>query len=221
MTVKTPAQLEGETAARLVDAAKAGDSRAFEELVRRYRSRIFALALHLAGTPSDADDIAQDVFMRAYRALDRFEGRSEFFTWVYRMAVNRSLNVKRDRGRRPEDPIDDARVEYAVSVDAAGDPVRAAELRQTYGRLLRGLDGLPAEMRTTVVLVVLQGMSHGEAAVVQKCSLGTIAWRMHEARNRLAVAMNPDLKRKRRPLSGELEGLLADLGLPLLAPGRA
>jgi len=218
----TPAQREGETAARLVTAAKAGDTLAFEELVRRYRKRIFALALALTGTPSDADDIAQDVFMRAYRALDRFEGRSEFFTWVYRMAVNRSLNVKRDKGRRSEDPIDDdPRVEYAVSVDSGGDPVKASELRATYGRLLRGLDSMPAEMRTTVVLVVLQGMSHGEAAVVQKCSEGTIAWRMHEARSRLHTAMNPDSVRKRRPLSQELEGLLSELGLPVLSPGRA
>ncbi len=225
----TPAQREGETAARLVAAAKAGDAQAFEELVRRYRKRIFALALHLTGTPSDADDIAQEVFMRAYRALDRFEGRSEFFTWVYRMAVNRSLNARRDKGRRAEDPmpdhldggLGDPRVEYAVSVDAAGDPSKAAELRQTYARLLRGLDSLPAEMRTTVVLVVLQGMAHGEAAVVQKCSEGTIAWRMHEARTKLHSAMNPDVVRKRRPLSSELEGLLAELGLPLLSPGRA
>jgi RNA polymerase sigma-70 factor (ECF subfamily) len=218
----TPAQREGETAARLVTAAKAGDAQAFEELVRRYRKRIFALALHLTGTPSDADDIAQDVFMRAFRALDRFEGRSEFFTWVYRMAVNRSLNVKRDKRRRPEDPLDeDPRIAYAVSVDSGGDPARASELRATYARLLRGLDGMPAEMRTTVVLVVLLGMSHGEAAVVQKCSEGTIAWRMHEARARLHTAMNPDSVRKRRPLSQELEGLLSELGLPVLSPGRA
>ncbi|HVK77964.1 MAG TPA: sigma-70 family RNA polymerase sigma factor [Kofleriaceae bacterium] len=221
----TPAQREAETAARLVAAAKGGDPRAFEELVRRYRKRIFALALHLTGSPSDADDIAQDVFMRAYKALDRFEGRSEFFTWVYRMAVNRSLNARRDKGRRPEDPLEDPRVEYAVAIDAHGDPQRAAELRQTYARLLRALDSLPAEMRTSVVLVSLQGMSHGEAAVVQKCSEGTIAWRMHEARSRLQAAMAPDtlaaMRRKRAPLSGELEGLLAEWGLPVLAPGRA
>ncbi len=217
----TPAQREGETAARLVALAKAGDPRAFEELVRRYRKRIFALALHLTGTPSDADDIAQDVFMRAYKALDRFEGRSEFFTWVYRMAVNRSLNKRRDKGRRNEDPLEDPRVEYAVAVDSHGDPQRAAELRQTYARLLRALDSLPAEMRTSVVLVSLQGMAHAEAAIVQKCSEGTIAWRMHEARGRLHAAMSPDAIRKRRPLSSELEGLLSELGLPILLPGRA
>jgi RNA polymerase sigma-70 factor (ECF subfamily) len=217
----TPAEREGQAAARLVALAKAGDLRAFEELVRRYRRRIFALALHLTGSKPDADDIAQDVFMRAYRALGGFEGRSEFFTWVYRMAVNRSLNVRRDRGRRPEDPLDDPRVELAVAVDAGGDPRRAAELRQTYARLLRGLDGLPAEMRTTVVLVSLQGMNHAEAAVVQKCSEGTVAWRMHEARIRLREALGKTVSPRRRGLSVELEGLLDELGLPALTPGRA
>lgn len=217
----TPAEREGQTAARLVALAKAGDLRAFEELVRRYRRRIFALALHLTGSKSDADDIAQDVFMRAYRALAGFEGKSEFFTWVYRMAVNRALNVRRDRGRRPEDPLDDPRVELAVAIDAAGNPRKAAELRQTYARLLHGLDGLPPEMRTTVVLVSLQGMAHGEAAIVQKVSEGTIAWRMHEARTRLREALGPTKVPRRRGLSVELEGLLDELGLPVLAPGRA
>ena len=78
----TPAQREAATAALLVARAKAGEPHAFDALVRRYRKRIFALALHLSGSESDADDIAQDVFIRAVRALDQFEGRSEFFTWV-------------------------------------------------------------------------------------------------------------------------------------------
>ena len=80
----TPAQREAATAALLVAQAKAGDAQAFDALVRRYRKRIFALALHLSGSECDADDIVQDVFVRAYRALPEFEGRSEFFTWVYR-----------------------------------------------------------------------------------------------------------------------------------------
>lgn len=213
------AQREGEAAALLVARAQAGDSRAFEALVRRYRKRIYALALHLAGSASDADDITQDVFLRAYRALHTFEGRSEFFTWVYRMTVNRSLNARRDRDRRGEQPMDDdPRLEMAVAVDAPESPAREAELRQTYARLLRSLDALPVEMRTTVVLVALQGLSHGEAAVVQKCSDGTIAWRMHEARRRLSLAMRPQQVARRRPLSSELARLLAEAGLPILSP---
>ena len=219
----TPAQREAATAAILVARAKAGDGQAFDQLVRRYRRRIFALALHLSGSNSEADDITQDVFLKAYRALDGFEGRSEFFTWVYRRAVNRSLNARRDRMRRKEQPMVaadgevDPRIELAVQVDAKGDPRRAAELRDTYTRLIRALDALPPEMRTTVVLVALQGMSHGEVAVVQKCSEGTIAWRMHEARRRLHDAMAPTrVARKKSGLSSHLEGLLAEVGLPIL-----
>jgi RNA polymerase sigma-70 factor (ECF subfamily) len=214
------AEREAQAAAELVARAKAGDPRAFDDLVRRYRRRIYACALHISGSQSEADDITQDVFLSAFRALDGFQGRSEFFTWVYRMTVNRSLNARRNKQRRGEQSIDesrDPRIEIAVEIDAKGDPRRAAELRQTYARLLRALDGLPAEMGTTVVLVALQGLSHGEAAVVQKCSEGTIAWRMHEARERLHAAMAPSrISRKRTGLSERLEGLLTEVGLPVL-----
>ncbi|WP_428262614.1 RNA polymerase sigma factor [Haliangium sp.] len=186
-------------AAELVARAKAGDRRAFGELVRRYRSRIFALALHLTGRESDADDIAQEVFLKAYKALDSFEGRSEFFTWVYRMAVNRALNVRRDRSRRGETAMDDPRVARAVAVDAGGDPERAAQLRETYTRLLEELDRLPAPMRTSVVLVALQGLSHAEASVVQRCSPGTVAWRIHEARRRLRRGLEAKVPLIRAP----------------------
>src|ERR1700743_3069755 len=98
----TNAEREAATATALVDAAKAGDTRAFEALVKRYRKRIYALALHIVGHASEADDIAHVVFLKAYRALGSFEGRSQFFTWVYRMTVNRSLNARRDRARRDE-----------------------------------------------------------------------------------------------------------------------
>ncbi|MDB4957676.1 MAG: polymerase, sigma-24 subunit, subfamily [Myxococcales bacterium] len=207
---------EAATASALVAEAKAGDQRAFEALVRRYRKRIFALALHITGSSSEADDIAQEVFLKAYRALAEFEGRSQFFTWVYRMTVNRSLNSRRDRARRGEDTLDDPRLELAVAVDARSNPSREAELRQTYSRLLRALDSLPIDMRTTVILVSLQGMSHGEAAVIQKVSDGTIAWRMHEARRRLHEAMAPEKLVRPRALSAELARLLTDAGLPIL-----
>jgi RNA polymerase sigma-70 factor (ECF subfamily) len=216
----TNAEREAATATALVAQAKAGDRRAFETLVRRYRKRIFALSLHITGSASEADDIAQEVFLKAFRALPQFEGRSQFFTWVYRMAVNRALNVRRDRARRGEDMIDDARLELAIAVDARDNPGRAAELRQTYARLLRALDSLPADMGTTVILVSLQGMSHGETAVIQKVSEGTIAWRMHEARRRLHEAMAPDRLPRQRELSSDLARVLAEHGLPVLTLGK-
>ena len=215
----TNAEREAATANALVAAAKAGDHRAFDGLVRRYRKRIFALALHITRSSSEADDIAQDVFLRAFRALPEFEGRSQFFTWVYRMTVNRSLNARRDRLRRGEDTLDDPRLELAVAVDARANPGREAELRQTYARLLRALDSLPIDMRTTVILVCLQGMSHAEVAIIQKLSEGTIAWRMHEARRRLHEAMVPErVSRRRGELSAELSRVLTEHGLPILFP---
>ncbi len=218
----TRAEREAATASALVDAARAGDRRAFESLVIRYRKRIFALALHITGSSSEADDITQEVFLKAYRALAEFEGRSQFFTWVYRMTVNRSLNARRDRARRGEDP-DDPRLELAVAVDARSNPSRATELRQTYARLLRALDGLPIDMRTSVILVSLQGMSHGEVAVVQNVSEGTIAWRMHEARRRLHEAMAPEKLQRKRELSADLARVLGEHGLliPVMPKGRA
>jgi RNA polymerase sigma-70 factor (ECF subfamily) len=219
----TPAQREAATAALLVARAKAGEPQAFDALVRRYRKRIFALALHLSGSESDADDIVQDVFLRAYRALDQFEGRSEFFTWVYRLTLNRALDARRTRARRSESSIDEAdpRIERAIEVEAPNDPRRAAELRQTYARVLHALDALPPEMRATIVLVTLQGLSNAEAAVVQGCSRGTIGWRLHEGRRRLLEATSKPLQR-RQPLSAQLGSLLEDAGLALdLEPAQS
>jgi RNA polymerase sigma-70 factor (ECF subfamily) len=212
----TKAEREAATASALVGAAKRGDQGAFEALVQRYRKRIFALALHITGSASEADDITQDVFLKAYRVLPAFEGRSEFFTWVYRMTVNRSLNVRRDRARRGENTLDDPRLELAVAVDSRSNPGKVTELRQMYARLLRALDGLPVDMRTTVILVSLQGMSHGEVAVVQNVSEGTIAWRMHEARRRLHDAMAPNREarlQRKRELSADLARALTEHGL--------
>jgi RNA polymerase sigma-70 factor, ECF subfamily len=191
-----PPEIESEPARRareaseLVDAARAGDARAFDELVRRYRPRIFALALHLTGRPSDADDITQDAFIKAYSRLQEFEGRSEFFTWLYRIALHRALNVKRDQGRRRAVGLDDPRVTVAVAVDAEGDPRRALELQERYAHLLAAFDRLSPVLRTTVVLTTLQGLSYREAAVVLEASEGTIAWRVHEARKQLRESIS-------------------------------
>ncbi len=180
--------------AALVARAQHGDRAAFGELMRRYRPRIYALALHLTGDAHDADDVAQEAFLRAYRAIGDFRQAAEFFTWVYRIAVNLALNVRRGRARRRRlvgGALDDPRVALAVQADASGDPRRAVELRQTYARLVEALDALSPSLRSTVVLVALQGLSHEQAGAVLGCPPGTIAWRIHEARQKLARALAP------------------------------
>jgi RNA polymerase sigma-70 factor (ECF subfamily) len=172
----------------LLARARLGDQAAFGKLVILYRKRIFALALHLSGNASDAEDIVQETFLRAYRHLGEFEGRSQFATWLYRIALNRALSHKRRAGA-DRVRLDDDRVRAAVAVDASGDPQQAAQLAESYAQLLTAVDALSPPLRATLVLVAVQGMSHREAALACGTSEGTIAWRMHEARKQLQQAL--------------------------------
>ncbi|UCH30364.1 MAG: RNA polymerase sigma factor [Myxococcales bacterium] len=229
-THTTEAQRRGAEAAELVARAKAGDSAAFDELVRKYRARVYSLALHLTGQASDADDITQDAFLKAYHKLPEFEGRSEFFTWIYRITLHRALNAKRDRKRRQTVPLDDPRLVAAVAVDAEGDPERATQLRDRYRALLEAFDQLSPLLQTTVVLTTLQGLSYKEAAVVLDTTEGTIAWRVHEARRKMTgylESLETGLARaKRRPMTDSaifrLERALQQLvpAMPSVAPAR-
>jgi RNA polymerase sigma-70 factor, ECF subfamily len=176
--------------ADLVAAARNGNHSAFETLVIRYRPRILALALHLTGSATDAEDVSQDVFLRAYQRLHEFEGRSAFFTWIYRIALNRSLQLMQKRRYRLGVNLDDPRVAIAVAIDSYDTPERAIELRETYTQLLCAFDRLTPLLRTTVVLTTLQGLSHPEAASVLNTTEGTIGWRMHEAREQLRRSLD-------------------------------
>ncbi len=195
----------GAEASQLVNRAKRGDSAAFDELVRKYRPRVYALALHLTGQASDADDITQDAFLKAYHKLSEFEGRSEFFTWIYRITMHRALNVKRDKRRRPTVTLDDPRLLAAVAVDSDGDPERAVHLRDRYRALLEAFDQLSPLLQTTVVLTALQGLNYKEAAVVLETTDGTVAWRIHEARRKMRSYLDgldrASARARRRPLS--------------------
>ena len=199
------AQRRGAEAAELVARAKAGDAAAFDELVRKYRPRVYSLALHLTGQASDADDITQDAFLKAYHKLPEFEGRSEFFTWIYRITLHRALNSKRDRMRRRTVPLADPRLVAAVAVDSHGDPECAAQLRDRYRALLEVFDRLSPLLQTTVVLTTLQGLSYKEAAVVLETTEGTVAWRIHEARRKMQDYLDAldagRARAKRRPMS--------------------
>jgi RNA polymerase sigma-70 factor (ECF subfamily) len=172
----------------LVDAAKSGDAEAFGAFVRRHQRRVFRLALHLLQNSAEAEDVAQEAFVRAYGALDRFDGRSEPFTWLYRITVNLSLNAIRSRKtRRSGVTTDDPRIEAALVERRPGlaDPARQATDRELAVALCEGIDSLSETLRTTLVLVAVDGMSHAEVSQVLGCPEGTIAWRIHEARRKL------------------------------------
>lgn len=193
--IETAAQRRARDADALVEAARGGDPVAFDRLVRRFRPRIYALALHMSGSASDADDIAQDAFVQAYRHLHQFEGRSHFFTWLYRITMRRALDAQRQR-KHDRVSLDDVRLEAALNIDAQGDPRRELELRETYAALLRALDALSPTLKSAVVLTALQGLSYQEAAVVLGTSEGAVAVRIHEARKLLRASLD-----RSRPLT--------------------
>lgn len=165
---------------------------AFGELVRRHQQRIHRLAVHMLRDRAEAEDVTQETFIRAYKALDRFDGRSEPYTWLYRITINLSLNRIRSRkASRTTHETDDPRLE-GVLVDKkpeSADPGASAQRRQLYLALAQGIDGLSETLRTTLILVCIDGRSHEEVAQILGAPEGTIAWRIHEARRKLKEFM--------------------------------
>ncbi len=187
----------------LVDRAKGGDGDAFGLLVRRHQKRIFRLAVHLTRNGPEAEDVTQETFVRAYQAIARFDGRSEPFTWLYRIAVNLSLNQIRSRKSRAKTSIDDDPRILSLLAETrpslGGDPAGARDQRKLAEALVQGIEGLSDTLRTTLVLVCIDGLSHEEASQVLGCPEGTIAWRIHEARRKLRAYL------EEKGLGGEVE----------------
>ena len=177
--------------AALLERAQAGDEAAFGRLVRLHERRVFATAVQMLGDRGEAEDAAQEAFLRAWRALDRFDGRSKLSTWLYRITVNVCLNTLRKRKRTAAADVDDPRMpEPTADPDQSQtDPARSFEARQLQERLAVALDELSPSLRSAVVLVLLQGLPHKEAAEVLGCPEGTAAWRIHEARRRLRAKL--------------------------------
>jgi RNA polymerase sigma-70 factor (ECF subfamily) len=175
----------------LIARARAGDRQAFGSLIRLHQSRVYACAVRMLGNRSEADDVAQETFLRAFRAIDRFDGRSELSTWLYRICVNLCLNAIRSRKRKGSEDIDDPRIPEpkadAESSDA--DPRLALERAQTYSRLAKAIEALSPTLRTTIVLVCIEGVPQKQVAETLGCSEGTVAWRVHEARSKLREAL--------------------------------
>lgn len=180
--------------AELLKKARAGDADAFGKLVRMHQRRVFACCLHMLGDAAEAEDAVQETFLRAHRAIARFDGRSELSTWLYRIGMNVSLNTLRRRRRTQAQDLADPRVPEPAAdpTQADVDPQATAEATQTYRRLTRALDQLSPSLRATVVMVLIEGVPQKEAAIALGCPEGTIAWRIHEARARLRVALAAD-----------------------------
>jgi RNA polymerase sigma-70 factor, ECF subfamily len=175
------ARAEGEAA--LVDRAKAGDNDAFEELIRRHADRLYAVVLRFVADGDEAQEVTQEAFLRAWRSIGRFQGRSRFFTWLYRIGVN---EAKRRAARR--------RSVAVVSLDDelvpdAPDWSQAPETQSEQGDLLRALEraimSLPVDYRAPIVLRDVEGLPTREAAEVM--DLGEAAFKSRLHRARLAV----------------------------------
>jgi len=176
----------------LVGRAKQGDLEAYSELVRRHREKVYWTIFRFTRDHGDADDLAQETFLRAFREIRRFREKAGFSTWLYRIAVNLSLNYlkrkKREMGRREFDES------FADRQPAPGfSPESASRSAEFQARLSEAVDSLPPAYKTAFVLVVNEGMSHGQAARIMGCSENTVSWRLHKARKMLQAKLLPIL----------------------------
>ena len=174
----------------LVRRSQQGDQDAYGELVRRHQRKIYALVYHMTSSKEDAEDITQDVFVKAYGALGGFKGDAGFYTWVYRIAVNRTINYLKQRNRRTAVSLDD--LDEAVERDPAyvdlvarESPVRDASIGELQKKLNKALEHLSEKHRTVVVMHDIQGVPHEEIAKVLKVSTGTVRSRLFYARQLL------------------------------------
>lgn len=170
---------------RLVEAARRGDHRAFEALVLKYQARIFRLIQRLISGADVVDDLAQEVFIRAYRSLGDFKGESSLYTWLYKIALNICRNHYRSRGRRPAyTELDEADGSTGLAA-AGGSPEDEVFRREFWEQLQQGLGDLPAEQREAVVFCDLEGMSYEEMATVLGVPIGTVRSRIFRGRRAL------------------------------------
>lgn len=179
----------------LLARAKRGEMLAYDELVRHYQGRIYALVYNMTSNKEDAEDLVQDVFVKAYASLARFEEKSSFYTWVYRIAINRTLNFLKKRKRNPKMSLDDVdngveRDPAYVELSARESPFRDATLSELQEKLNKALMTLSENHRTVVVLHDIQGVPHEEIASMIGCSQGTVRSRLFYARQQLQAELS-------------------------------
>jgi RNA polymerase sigma-70 factor, ECF subfamily len=179
----------------LVKRAGKGDQRAFDLLVRKYQHRIFALISRYVRDQDEVQDVAQEAFIKAWRALPRFRGDSQFYTWLYRIAVNTAKNYLVARGRRPPgSDIDADEAEQFVGADGlhdSGTPESILMSQQLGEVIAKAIEALPHELRTAVTLREFDGLSYEDIAAIMECPVGTVRSRIFRARDAIEQAMRP------------------------------
>jgi len=187
---------EREIDREIVERVRRGDKRAFDLLVSKYQRKIFRLLSRLIRDPSEIEDVAQEAFIKAYRALPNFRGESAFYTWLYRIAINTAKNYLVAQGRRA--PATTAtEVEDAENFDEAdglrdgNTPDAVLASRQVGEAVNRAIEKLPEDLRTAIVLRELEGLSYEEIAESMNCPIGTVRSRIFRAREAIANELRP------------------------------
>ncbi len=184
---------EAEEDRALVEQARTGDKNAFRLLVQKHQRRAFAVALSLVRDENDAREIVQEAFIRVYRNLERFEGSSSFFTWLYRIVTNLAIDHKRKPSRRDHDSLEagaaDDEAPIQLVAPLAMDPGELVQRRQIGESIQRALDALPAYHRAVILMREVEGLSYQEMAEAMSVSKGTIMSRLFHARQKLQLAL--------------------------------
>jgi RNA polymerase sigma-70 factor (ECF subfamily) len=187
----------------LVERVQRGDKRAFELLVVKYQRKINRLVARLVREGGDVEDVTQEAFIKAYRALPQFRGESAFYTWLYRIAINTAKNYLASQGRRAPtstaNDVDDAETfEDADQLRDINTPESLLMSKEVGETVSRAMDALPEELRFAIQLREIEGMSYEEIALAMDCPIGTVRSRIFRAREAIAVEL--------RPLLGTSEG---------------
>ncbi|PHS13983.1 MAG: RNA polymerase subunit sigma-24 [Blastopirellula sp.] len=194
---KDTAELD-ERETHLVRSLKAGDSVAFEQLVREYSGRLLVVAIRFLGQEQDAQDALQDAFLSAFKSISKFEGNSKLSTWLHRIVVNASLMKLRTRKRKPLRPIEDILPQFSDSGGrTASEPLwnvthdTAVQDRETRNMVRQSISELPDSYRTVLLLRDIEQISTEETAQQMGISIGAVKTRLHRARQALKTLLDP------------------------------
>lgn len=175
---------------------------AFEELVQRHQSQIYRVAYRLTGNHDDAEDLAQEAIVEAFRAFDRYQPGTYFDRWLYRIMSRTFIDIVRRRNRRPIVSLDapmgpEGDPLVTLMGDSHEDPQQMTEDTDLEGTIQAAMDRLPEEFRTAIVLADIEGLSYDEVANALRCPVGTVRSRLHRARQLLRIALGPRLGARR------------------------